>query len=113
MSHDVTHISVHRYRTPRAHGWAMWFEPKDRSWIGYVGLDGRPLVMPFRDPATGAILGDDPAGHAAHIEAVRREGGLRIGMPNDGSCESLAPGEPVFPLGIDGTGGVGIQPVSG
>lgn len=107
MSHDVTHISIHRYLNPRAHGWAMWFEPKDRSWIGFVGLDGRPLVMPFRDPATGAILGTDPAQHEADVEDVAR-GGLRIGMPNDGTCDALAIGEPCFPLGIDGTGGIGI-----
>lgn len=97
----MQNVTVHRYKQPMAHGWAGWIEPADKTWIAFVGLDGRPRFFLNRDPASGAILPDDPAEHAAHLASLRREGGTRIGM-------LTTSGEPCIPLGIDGTGGVGI-----
>lgn len=118
----MQNIKIHRYAHPRRHGFSAAIEPADKSWIAFVGLDGRPLVFPHRD-ASGAILSGDPdedRATLAHRARQREEGrgGLYIGMPYDGSDErgglppALEIGEPVFPLGTDGTGGVGINPLA-
>lgn len=108
----MQNIKVSRYRNPGAAGWAGYMEPADKSWIGFIGLDGRPLFFLNRDPASGAIIGDDPAKHEADIAAHAAEGGLRTGMrvePGGIVAAWVEPGEPMFPLGVDGTGGVGIS----
>lgn len=103
-------LKITRYAHPKAHGWAAYVEPKDCSFIMFIGTDNRPLVYVSRDPETGGILGDDTSPEA--IATLRALPGLRIGMRQDG-CDpensgSLEIGERVFPLGIDGTGGIGI-----
>jgi len=104
----VKNVKIHRYSNPKAHGWAGWIEPEDRSWIAFVGRNGLPMIFLHRDPKTGAILSDDPAEHAEGLARLAREGGPRIGMLYDGSGDpaGLVVGEPVFPLGYDGTGDV-------
>jgi hypothetical protein len=69
----VQNIKVTRYADPKATGWAGYFEPADKSWIGFVGLDNRPLLFLNRDPETGAILPDDPAEHETAVAAIRAE----------------------------------------
>lgn len=108
----MQNIKITRYAHPKATGWAGYLEPEDGTWIAFIGLDGMPRVFLNRDPASGAILPDDPAERAAHIESLRAEGGLRIGMVADGSAISpngeldpLELGERVFPLGMDGGDG--------
>jgi hypothetical protein len=108
----VQNIKVTRYTHPKATGWAGYIEPEDGSWIAFVGLDGVPRFFLNRDPQTGAILPDDPSQQQDHLLRLREEGGLRIGMANDGSSVSppgernpLEIGERVFPLGFDGGGG--------
>lgn len=105
----MQNIKVTRYEHPKATGWAGYLEPADGSWIAFIGLDGKPRVYLNRDPQTGAILPDDPADRAKHLEWLRREPGLRIGMVEDGSGwdgqSPLEVGERVFPLGEDGGGG--------
>lgn len=76
---DMPHIHVRRYTDPKAIGWAGFFEPTDRSWIGFVGLDGRPLIFLHRDPETGAVLPDDPADREKTLDAVRAEQARRAG----------------------------------
>ena len=107
----MQNIKVSRYAHPKQHGWAGYFEPGDKSWIMFIGTDNKPHVFLHRDPATGAILGDDPSLHATDIAEIQMNGGLRTGMPHDGSVQGdgLEHGELVFPLGVDGTGGVGIS----
>jgi len=109
---EMQSIHVTRYKHPKATGWAGYIEPADKSWIAFVGLDGRPIFFLHRDPETGAILGDDPEKHAEDIAALRREGGLRTGMVFDGSSVpepgTRSPhelGERIIPLGVDGGGG--------
>jgi len=104
-------VKISRYANPRAHGWVGTMEPEDRTWIAFIGLDGAPRFFLHRDPVTGAILGHDPAEHAADIAAIRAEGGLRTGMRNDGSAQwpegerdPLEIGEVVYPLGVSGSG---------
>lgn len=114
----MQNIKVSRYQNPKAHGWAGYLEPEDKSWIAFVGLDGRPLFFLNRDPETGGILGDDPATHAEEIAQIRAETHRqRIGQQADGSAiypegeqDPLVPGERIFPLGHDGTGGRGVEP---
>lgn len=113
----MQNISVTRYAHPRATGWAGYIEPEDKSWIAFIGLDGKPRFFLHRDPVTGAILPDDEGERAAHLEQLRRdreagEGGLHIGMVYDGSStqpegerSALEIGERVIPLGEDGGGG--------
>lgn len=102
------HISVKRYKNPKAVGWAGWLEPEDKSWVMFVGLDGRPLVFLSRDTESGAILGDDPEKRESDLAELRSTGGLRIGMANDGSADfggepgPHALGEVIHPLGIYG-----------
>jgi hypothetical protein len=104
-------IKVHRYANPQAHGWAGYLEPEDASWIAFIGTNGLPFVCLHRDPTTGAVLPDDgPEERAEQIERNAREGGLRIGMREDGTGwdgdTPLAVGERIFPLGFDGRGEV-------
>lgn len=122
---------VRAYTHPAATGWAYYIEPPDRSWITFVGLDGRTVHYPHRDEETGAALPDDPAERAEFIDDLRAEQrraseeggygpgrvtsggglGLRTGMPHHpaarvihppGQRSPLEPGEPVFPLGVSG-----------
>lgn len=65
----MTNISVHRYPVPSdeeratwppdtqavSDTWQGWIEPDDRTWIMFVGADGRPVVFLDRDPETGAV----------------------------------------------------------
>lgn len=69
----MQNISVTRYADPKATGWAGYVEPADKSWIVYVGLDGRPLAFLNRDPKTGAVLPDDPEERARHLEQIHTE----------------------------------------
>lgn len=113
---EMPDIRVGRYKHPKRHGWAGWIEPKDRSWIAFIGLDGRPLVFLNRDE-NGAILPDDPAEALACLAERRSQraetgrAGLFIGAPDDGTSthgEDPQPheiGEPTHPLGISGGGG--------
>lgn len=48
-------ITIGRYDDPAATGWQGWFEPDDKSWIGFIGNGGRPVVFLDRDPVTGAV----------------------------------------------------------
>ena len=118
----MQNIHVGRYSDPKSHGWAGWLEPEDRSWIAFIGLDGRPVFFLNRDPETGSILGDDPAERAKDLAELARhraevgpEPALHTGvtMPAEFDAARLpAPGEPVFPLGISGSG-VDIEPRRG
>lgn len=99
----MPNVKIHRYVNPEEHGWSGYVEPDDRSWITFVGLDRVPRLYPHRDPETGAILPDDPAKHAAHIKWLRdTPDSLRVGMRDPQGSDGLAPGERVFPLGVDG-----------
>lgn len=109
----MPNIQIRRYSRPLATGWAGYIEPADLSWIAFIGLDGVPRFYLNRDPATGAVLPDDPAQRAEHIERVRElpedDCGLATGMaehhaPGDGGLD-LVPGERVFPFGVDSRGG--------
>lgn len=66
-------IHVRRYSNPKATGWAGWIEPEDRSWIAFIDLAGAPRFFLNRDPATGAVLPDDPAERGPGINV---EGGV-------------------------------------
>ncbi len=48
-------ITVTRYQNPEEVGWQGYMEPDDRSWIAFVGNDGRPVFFLDRDPVTGAV----------------------------------------------------------
>jgi hypothetical protein len=112
----MQNISISRYTDPKATGWAGYVQPEDRSWIVYVGLDGRPVVFLHRHPVTGTCLPDDPTEREVAIRELDEElkqGTLqgRTGMVCNGPPEEGVPltqGETVFPLGVDGTGGVGV-----
>jgi len=62
-------IKVGRYDNPSAVGWSGWIEDEERTWIAFIGLDGRPVFFLHRDPSTGGVI-DPPsnlpadAGHA-------------------------------------------------
>lgn len=111
----MQHVHVRRYEQPKRLGWAGWIEPTDKSWIAFIGLDGRPLFFLNRDPRTGRILPDDPEERAAMLAEPPDARG-RIGVPCDGTADygdmkdPHAIGEPIHPLGIDGTGGKGVEP---
>jgi hypothetical protein len=105
----MQNIKVNRYANPRRVGWAGNIEPEDRSWIAFIGLDGRPLFFLNRDPATGAILPDDPSEWEAHRQNLVEVGGLRIGMKTEEGDGRHEAGEIIHPLGIDGTGGRGVE----
>lgn len=113
----MQNICITRYKHPKSVGWAGYIEPEDKSWVMYIGLDGRPLVFLNRDPETGAVLPDDPEERVAALSQLRKEAPeLRIGMPNDGSAifpeGQLDPhelGEVIHPLGVAG-GGEDVKP---
>ena len=70
----MQNIHVSRYEQPKQVGWAGYLEPADRAWIAFIGLDGKPTFFLNRDPATGAVLPDDPAEREtalARIHAVQ------------------------------------------
>lgn len=48
-------ITVGRYDHPESVGYQGWLEPEDRSWIAFVGNDGKPVFFLNRDPETGAV----------------------------------------------------------
>ena len=59
-------IHVHRYDVPtkREDGvsypsdtWQGWIEDDERTWIAFIGADGRPLVWLNRD-ADGGVIGN-------------------------------------------------------
>lgn len=54
-------ITVKRYPDPVVLGWAGFLEPADKSWIGFIDLQGRPTFFLNRDPTSGSVLPDDPA----------------------------------------------------
>ena len=103
-------IKVTRYADPKATGWAGYIEPKDRTWIAFVGLDGRPVFFLNRDPMTGAVIGDDPATHEADVAAIRARNVRPLHTGVTLAREDLErdpgivgrPGEVVVPLGIYG-----------
>lgn len=106
----MQNIKVSRYSDPKSHGWAGWLEPEDRSWIAFIGLDGRPVFYLNRDPESGAILSDDPEQRVLDLEVLKVERGLHTGVPltsEDAKQEGVRglPGEVVIPLGISGNGG--------
>ena len=116
----MQNINVGRYSNPKATGWAGWIEPEDKSWIAFIGLDGRPVFYLHRDSESGAICPDDPGEREQFIAHLRDpecvpppKTGNFTGQPHDGTASYDGPvplklGEPVFPLGVDGTGGVGV-----
>lgn len=113
----MQNISVTRYSNPKATGWAGYIEPADLSWIAFIGLDGRPMFFLNRDPATGAILSDDPEarerGIAQAAETAAR-GSAHTGMkiPAEKAPEwSVGPVAVVGPLGVSGIGGVDVEPL--
>ena len=85
-------IKVSRYPNPKGIGWAGYIEPEDKSWIAFIGLDGKPVFFLHRDPGTGAILPDDPEERASFLQEERT--GFRTGMVCTGE------GHVVQPLGI-------------
>lgn len=110
-------IVIQRYENPKQVGWAGNIQPEDKSWIAFIGLDGKPLFYLHRDPETGRCLPDDPEERARAIAEVRAEqalqaNGLRTGSVNDGSAiygdghrDPHEIGEVIHPLGISGGGG--------
>ena len=52
----MPNIKIGRYKDPKSVGFQGWVEPKDKSWIAFIGLDGAPTVYLNRDPKTGATL---------------------------------------------------------
>lgn len=60
----MMNIRITRYAAPMANAtektpgtdWQGHVEPDDRSWIAFIGRDGRPVVFLNRDPSTGAVL---------------------------------------------------------
>lgn len=51
----MRNVQVHRYANPQAVGYAGWIEDASKSWILFLGLDGKPAFFERRDP-TGAVL---------------------------------------------------------
>lgn len=48
-------VTVGRYSDPETRKeWQGWIEPEDKTWIMFVGADGKPTVFLDRDPETGA-----------------------------------------------------------
>lgn len=107
----MQNIQITRYSRPKAHGWAGYIEPEDRSWIAFVGLDGVPRFFLHRDAISGAVLPDDPderADYLVKFDEVRGDPGVATGMAEHHSEQDgalgLAVGERVFPFGVDGRG---------
>ena len=48
-------IEVGRYDDPQSVGYAGWIEPSDRTWIAFIGNDGKAVFFLDRDPETGAV----------------------------------------------------------
>ncbi len=67
----MQNIIVTRYPSPKATGWAGYIEPADKGWIAFIGLDGKPVFFLNRDPATGAVLPDDPAEAEAQLAVIQ------------------------------------------
>jgi hypothetical protein len=88
----MQNITVTRYPNPKEVGWAGYIEPADRSWIAFIGRDGRPLFFLNRNPDTGAVLSDDVVEHAADLREQRENGGLRTGMRVPDQAPSVADG---------------------
>ncbi len=115
----MINIQVSRYPDPKATGWAGYIQPEDRSWIAFIGLDGRPIFFLHRDPRTGRVLSDDPAERDADLARPPTEAphtGVTLTdehLAKDPSIGTEHIGMPIIPLGIDGTGGVGIEPRAG
>lgn len=63
---SMPNIKVTRYPDPKSVGWAGYLEPEDRSWIAFVGLDGRPVFFLNRD-STGACLPNDAVNSASTL----------------------------------------------
>jgi hypothetical protein len=116
----MQNISVTRHPNPKDVGWAGYIQPEDRSWIAFIGRDGRPMFFLNRDPETGAILGDDPGARESDIQALRAEAleytgarqalhtGMRVPEIPQDYPGTVPPGLVVQPLGI---GAVGDLPV--
>lgn len=109
-------IKVSRYPDPKAIGWAGYIFPEDNSWIAFIDLTGKPYFFLHRHPVTGAILPDDPMEREVAIREIdaERERSLHTGVcltPEEAALPGVVtpPGSAVPPLGIDGTGGVGIK----
>lgn len=49
-------IKVGRYSNPESVGWQGWIEPRDRSWIAFIRLDGSQIFFLNRDKKTGAVI---------------------------------------------------------
>lgn len=107
----MMNIRVQRYGKPAlidgtpnaATYWQGSIEPEDRSWIAFIDRKGRPLFFLNRDPATGAIMPDDPVEHEAFLRDLAVTGGLRTGMrAPDGDEAGRIAGQPVEPLGSSG-----------
>ena len=53
----VQDILVQRYPNPeKIAGWAGWIEPRDRSWILFIHMDGTTMFYAKRDPETGGVI---------------------------------------------------------
>lgn len=66
-------IKIVRYDNPALIGWAGCIEPEDKTWVGFVGLDGVPRFFLHRDPETGAVLPDEPDARTKALLSVRAE----------------------------------------
>jgi hypothetical protein len=109
----MMNIKVSRYEDPHATGWAGYIQPEDRSWIAFIGLDGRPVFFLHRDE-NGGVLPDDPVERAACLKERAQENrrALYTGVtmteedlvdPKKG-CTDPKAGEVIFPLGVSGSG---------
>lgn len=53
---DMPKLKIGRYDAKQTTNFAGYVEPEDRSWILFVGRDGKPVLFTDRDPKTGAVL---------------------------------------------------------
>ena len=89
-------IIVKRYPDPKAVGFTGYVEDKTRAWIVFVDLKNQPTVFINRDPETGAVLPDDPAGLEVAITSIREEQARRAAWvaPVEGVHYPVFAGEP-------------------
>lgn len=52
----MENIVIGRYEFPDSTGYQGWIEPKDKTWIIYVNVDGSLVAYMNRDPETGAVV---------------------------------------------------------
>lgn len=62
-------ITIKRYENPTSVGYQGYIEPEDKSWILYIGVDGKPLFFPQRAPA-GRVLCEGLGEHGVPATAL-------------------------------------------